>query len=80
MINTVVNDHRLFSRNWITRRDLQSMAPIHRPNSNQRHFRIADSSPSQQSVPFAMEMMVESMVKMMQSARTNDSSESTIQF
>jgi len=56
------------------------MAPLHRPNSDKRPSAMVGSSASAASVPLAMEMMVESMVKMMQSARTQESSETSIQF
>ena len=56
------------------------MAPLHRPNSDKRPCEMVNSSPSGANVPVAMEMMVESMVKMMQSARIQETSESSIQF
>jgi len=56
------------------------MAPLHRPNSDKRPCDMVGSSASAANVPVAMEMMVESMVKMMQSARTQESSETSIQF
>jgi hypothetical protein len=56
------------------------MAPLHRPNSDNHPCEMVGSSASSANVPLAMEMMVESMVKMMQSARTQTSSETSVQF
>jgi hypothetical protein len=41
---------------------------------------MVNASPSGTNVPVAMEMMVESMVKMMQSARSQESSDASIRF
>jgi len=62
------------------RQRLQPMSPLHRPNSEKRPCEMVNASPSGTNVPVAMEMMVESMVKMMQSARSQESSDASIRF